>query len=460
MRARAVSPVAVVEAHLSRATDVNARLNAVVTYAPDALAQARACEQALARRESAPALCGLPLTIKDTIATRGLRTTGGSRLYADHVPQADAPAVARLRRAGAIILGKTNVCELALDYESDNPVFGRTNNPHDLARTPGGSSGGAAAAVAAGLAPADVGTDLAGSIRIPAHFCGITGLLPTAGRVPNAGHFPQAEGPMYAHETFGPLARRVDDLELLFKVLASAAPLRSDELTGARFELDLKGRRVAWYADDGVAPVTLETRQAVAAATRALGDAGLVTVEARPPGVERAPELWLAIFARAVQRQMCELYAGRAELAGPAAQGMLARGAEAAGQTLDDFLKAWFERDKLRAQLATWMQTTPLIVAPVGAVPAFPHGTRKVEVGSEVLSVWRAFSYAQTFNVYGLPAVSVPAGRSTEGLPIGVQIIGRPHQEGEVLAAARVVEAALGGWQPPRLLSANTNNPL
>jgi amidase len=185
MRARAVSPVEVVEAHLRRADELNARLNAIVTYAPDAMEQARAAEQVLARGADASVLCGLPVTIKDTIATRGLRTTGGSRLFADNVPAEDAPAVARLRRAGAIILGKTNACELALDYESDNPVFGRTNNPHDLARTPGGSSGGAAAAVSACLSAADVGTDLAGSIRIPAHFCGVAGLKPTAGRRPH-----------------------------------------------------------------------------------------------------------------------------------------------------------------------------------------------------------------------------------------------------------------------------------
>ncbi len=204
---------------------------------------------------------------------------------------------------------------MALDYESENPLFGRTNNPHDAARTPGGSSGGAAAAVAACLSPADVGTDLAGSIRIPAHFCGITALLPTAGRVPNAGHCPQAEGPMHAHETFGPLARTVADLALLFDVLADHDRSLAGNLQGAQSDSDLRARRVAWYTDDGVAPVTAETKQAVLAAVQSLSAAGLVAVEARPPGVERGPELWLALFARAVQRQMCELYAGREELA-------------------------------------------------------------------------------------------------------------------------------------------------
>jgi Asp-tRNA(Asn)/Glu-tRNA(Gln) amidotransferase A subunit family amidase len=457
MRAREVSPVEACAAYLRRAEELNPSLNAIVTFAPDVLDAARAAERTIMRGADVPSLCGLPITIKDTIATRGLRTTGGTRLFAAHVPGMDAPAVERLRRAGAIILGKTNASELALDYESENPVFGRTNNPHDLTRTPGGSSGGAAASVAARLSACDVGSDLAGSIRIPAHFCGIYGLLPTAGRVPNAGHFPPPAGPMSAHETFGPVARCVDDLTLMFSVLANEPG--NVELN--RDEPALRACRFAWYTDDGVAPVTTETKQAVAATAQALRAAGLLGVAARPPGVERAPELWLAFFARAVQRQMCAMYAGREELAGPSAQGMLQRGADEPRRTLDDYLNVWFERDRLRAELLAWMETTPLVVAPVGSVPAFPHGALKVSVDGRDVSTWRAFSYAQTFNVFGLPAVSVPVARSTDGLPIGVQIVGRPHAEREVLTAARVVEATLGGWYPPQLaLPTSGHNPL
>jgi Asp-tRNA(Asn)/Glu-tRNA(Gln) amidotransferase A subunit family amidase len=282
--------------------------------------------------------------------------------------------------------------------------------------------------------------------------------------VPNAGHLPPAEGPFAAHETFGPVARCVADLELLFNVLADlkpdGAPALTSEQARAKAERDLRGCRVAWYTDDGVAPVTAETKHAVVAAAQALGRVGLVPIEARPPGVEQAPKLWLALFARAVQRQMCALYGQREELAGPAAQDMLARGADAPEQTLDDYFAAWFRRDQLRAELLAWMQQTPLVVAPVGAVPAFPHGARKVLVGEEWLSVWRAFSYAQTFNVFGLPVVVVPAGRSPAGLPVGVQIVGRPGAEMEALAAARIVETALGGWQPPLLLPTDGHNPL
>ncbi len=461
MHTREVSPVEVVAAHLRRADELNAQLNAIVTFAPAVLAQAQAAEQMIIRGELAGPLCGLPMTIKDTIATRGLLTTSGSRLRADYVPGVDAPAVARLRAAGAIILGKTNVCELALDHESANPLFGRTNNPHDLTRTPGGSSGGAAAAISACLSPADMGSDLAGSIRIPAHFCGIVGLLPTIGRVPNAGHFPPADGPFAAHETFGPMARCVDDLALLFDVLANDEPLTAGQRGSARMEIELRGYQVAWYTDDGIAPVTAGTKQAVAAAVRSLEAAGLVPLAERPPHIARGAELWLPLFARAVQRQMCALHEGREALAGPSAQGMLWRGTKEAGQTLDEYFAAWFLRDGLRAELLQWMKTTPLIVAPISAGPAFLHDARRVRVGDEELSLWRAFSYAQTFNVYGLPAVAVPAGRSPEGLPLGVQIVGRPHAEAEVLAAARIVEAARGGWQPPPpMLSTDRRDPL
>ncbi|MFL6210752.1 MAG: amidase [Pyrinomonadaceae bacterium] len=464
MRAHAVSPVEAVAAQLRRAAELNPQLNAIVTFAPDAVECARAAEQVIMRGDDVPPLCGLPMTIKDSIATRGLRTTSGSHLRADYMPERDAPAVARLRAAGAIIIGKTNVCELVLDYTSENPLFGRTNNPHDLARTPGGSSGGAAAAISAGLSTADVGSDLAGSIRIPAHFCGIAGMLPTAGRIPNAGHFPPPEGPFAAHETFGPMARMVVDLALLFDVLAdeqSNIQTLTDEQALDEAARLLHGCRVAWYTDDGVAPVTAETRQAVWAAQQALSAAGLVPSEMQPPGIGRAAELWLELFARAVQRQMCALHAGREELAGPVARASIARGKGAPTQTIDDYFSAWFERDQLRATLLAWMETTPLLVAPVGAVPAFAHIAKRVIVNGQELSLWRAFSYAQAFNVLGLPVVTLPAGRSPEGLPIGVQIVGRPHAESEVLAAARIVEAALGGWQPPpALLSTRPANPL
>lgn len=452
MRRREVSPVEVVGAHLRRIERLNPGLNAVVTLAPDALGRAREIEAALTRGEAAGALAGLPVTVKDTIEVAGLPATCGSRVRADLVPRQDATAVARLRAAGAVILGKTNTAEMALDYTADNPVYGRTNNPVDAARTPGGSSGGCAAAVAARLAAGGLGSDLVGSIRIPAHFCGVAGLKPTAGRVPGAGHFPPLEGAFGLAAALGPLARRVEDLALFFAVLAGedAESLTGDE-GGARLDADaggLRGRRVAWYADDGCVPVTRETRQAVERAARALAGAGLVVREERPPGVERGADLWTALFSYSTQRLVRAAYAGREAEAGAAARIILERAARAGSPpSADDFLDAWAERDRLRAALVLWMEDTPLLVAPVGAVPAPPHGARRVSVGGgEQVTLFRAFSYAQTFNTYDLPAVTIPAGRSDEGLPVGVQVVGRPRAERAVLAAAHLIEESLGVW--------------
>ena len=468
IRTRAASPVEVVEAHLRRIEKLNPQLNAVVTLAPDALERARAAEAQVRSGATLGALHGVPLTVKDTIETEGLPATSGSAVRAGYLPERDAPAVARLKAAGAILLGKTNVPEMALTYETDNPVFGRTNNPHDPRRTPGGSSGGEATAICAGLSPAGLGSDLLGSIRIPAHFCGICGLKPTTGRVPSAGHFPPATGPYSLGAALGPMARRVEDLSLLLSVISGfnapepvSAPAGS--MTGARDGLSLLGLSLAWYADDGVSPVTESTRATVRAAARALGDAGLDVTERLPPGVSRGNELWLALFSRAIRGPLLETYAGREEEAGAFVRFMMGSLAAEPAPTSDEFTGAWAERDRLRAALVEWMKQTPLILAPVGATHAFEHGARRIEVCGRTSSVFRAFSYSQTFNVFGLPAVSVPAGRSPEGLPIGVQIVGRPFEEKAVLAAAAVVEEALGGWQPPPpalALSLEGHNPL
>lgn len=444
IRHRAISPVEVIEAYLKRIEALNPSLNAIVTLVPDLLEQAKAAEASLLSLAAPGPLHGVPLTIKDTIETAGLRTTSGSKVRADYVPQTDAPAVALLKAAGAIIMGKTNTAEMAMDYTADNPVFGRTNNPYDPLRSPGGSSGGEAAAIAARLSPAGIGSDLAGSIRIPAHFCGITGLKPGTGRIPGAGQFPESIGPYSLGSSIGPMARSVADLQLLFGVL-SAEPPRSSPSSD---ELRMHGTRVAWYSDDGVSPVTAETGQAVVAAARALAEAGLVIEECRPPGIERSHDLWLRLFSRTSVVLLRQVYAGRETEAGGFVRWRLATADDTPPPALDEYLAYWLERDRLRGKLLRWLETTPLIVCPVGATPAFEHDAHKVAVGERSISTFRAFSYAQAFNAFDLPAVSLRAGSSAAGLPIGVQIVGRPGEETMVLAAAAIVERALGGWQP------------
>ena len=290
IQTRAVSPVAILEAHLQRIERLNPALNAIVTLAPDALEKAREAELAINRGDVWGPLHGIPLTVKDTIETAGIRSTSGSVTRANFVPDRDAEAVARLKSAGAIVLGKTNAAEMAMDYTADNPVFGRTNHPHNASLTPGGSSGGEAAAIATFMSPGGIGSDLAGSVRVPAHFCGIAGLRPTVGRVPGGGQCPPASGPYSLGSVIGPMARNVEDLQLLFRVLAGESTNQEQP--------NLKGTSVAWYTDDTIAPVSSETVTAVQTAADALSHAGLQTHEARPPGVERGNELWLRLFSR------------------------------------------------------------------------------------------------------------------------------------------------------------------
>jgi len=434
---RRVSPVEVAEAHLQQISKLNPALNAIVTLTPDVMKRAKIAEEAVMRGDSLGALHGIPITIKDTIETAGIRTTSGSKMRADYVPQTDAPAVARLKAAGAIILGKTNPAEMAMDYTADNPVFGRTNHPQDANLTPGGSSGGEAVAIATCMSTGGLGSDLAGSIRIPAHFCGIAGLKPTTGRVPGEGQFPPGTGPYSLGAVIGPMARRVGDLRALLSVLG-------DDRFDSR-EHDLRESRLAWYADDGVAPVTDETARAVVTAAKALSDAGLICEERRPPHVDRGNEMWLKLFSRASVVQLRKLYAGREAEGGSFVSWRLATADDSPSQTLDEYIAGWMERDRLREELLRWMETTPIIIAPVGATPAYAHDTLKVTVRGSKIGTFRAFSYAQTFNVFDLPVVTISAGRSNDGLPIGVQIVGLPFAEEMVLAAAEIVEQALTG---------------
>lgn len=452
IRVRAVSPVEVIEAYLRRVERLNPQLNAIVTLSPDALERAHEAEAAIMRGDDVGMLHGVPITIKDTIETKGLKTTSGSVLRARHVPDKDAPAVTRLKEAGAILLAKTNVPEMAIPYECDNPVFGRTNNPHDLRLTSGGSSGGEAAAISACLSPAGLGSDLSGSIRVPAHFCGIIGLKPTTGRVAFAGHYPPAVGPFSLGATVGPMARCVEDLSLMLNVLTElkTKPISApEEKTEDNRRKDMRGCRVALYLDEIRAPVTNETKQATQAAAHALAEAGLVMVGETPPGLERAIDLWPALFSRASTIQLRSVYQGQETKAGSVVRSVLASADNARQPSLDEFINAWSERDILRAELVQWMNMTPLIIAPVGATPAFEHGARRVEIEGQAISIFRAFNYSRICNVLGLPSVSIPAGRTREGLPIGVQIIGRPFAESIVLAAASIIEESLGGWVQP-----------
>ncbi|MEA2205113.1 MAG: amidase [Blastocatellia bacterium] len=443
IKTRAVSPVEVMQAHLQRIEQVNPPLNAIVTLAPDAMDRARVAEAKVISGNDLGPLHGVPITIKDTIETAGLRTTFGSRLRAEFVPENDAPVVARLKAAGAIVLGKTNTPELAIPYETENAVFGRTNNPHDLSRTAGGSSGGEAAAIAARLSPAGLGSDLSGSIRVPAHFCGIAGLKPTSQRVPMQGHVPQAIGPLAIGACIGPMARRVEDLRLLFNVMAdpgySPANKEAASVVTQVEDSAVRGLNIGWYADDGVVPVTPETSNAVRSVAAALSRFGACTSECLPPGVLEGSRLWIEMFSQSSLDQIREFARGREGEMGPSVRALMSSVSMSPAEAQARSASALDERNRLRDDLLQWMERYPIIIAPVGSTQAFTHGMQRLEVEGKSISVFRAFSYSQTYNVFDLPVVTVPVGRSN-GLPIGVQIVGRPFAEDLVLTVAALVE--------------------
>jgi len=453
IRRKRVSPVEVVEAHLAQIDRLNPQLNAIVSLDREgALAAARRAELAVMRGDGLGPLHGVPVTIKSSIDSAGLRCEAGTRLRAGYVPAGDAPVVARLKAAGAIVLGNTNVPELLMAWETDNALYGRTNNPWDLARTPGGSSGGEAAAIAAGCSVAGVGSDGGGSIRVPAHFSGICGLKPTPGRIPSTGHFPPSLGPFALLGVVGPMARTAHDLKILFEVMAGpddgdvcAAPVPFRAVQ----EADLRRVRVGYFEDDGITPVTPETRAAVRAAAKALEQQGFNVQPFRPEGLEDMRHLWWTFFGRTGWLLLDPMLEGHESELTPILKEFIEVVAAEPPLTLERLLHTWLERDQCRTRLLMQMRQFPVLLCPVCSIPAFRHGERAWKVDGQSVGYLDAMRYAQWVNLTGNPAAVVPAGRSPEGLPIGVQIVGRPHEEEVILAIAEKIESALGGRQRP-----------
>lgn len=437
-----LSSAALVEACLDRIDAVNPALNAVVQLDRDgALSQARAADAARARGQALGPLHGVPMTIKDSFDTAGMVTTYGTTGRRGFVPERDATVVRRLREAGAILLGKTNTPEFTLDFDTRNLVYGQTRNPHDPARSPGGSSGGAGAIVAAGGVPFDIGSDYGGSIRLPAHFNGICGIKPSAGRVPRTGHAVPFGGFLDSFQVVGPLARTVDDLALLLALIMGPDGIDPgvQPLTwGAPAQVQLSGLRGAWYADNGIATPTPETRRAVREAAGALSAAGVLMSEERPPGIERTLDVTLPIYfwdgGAAVRRLL--------QQAGTVEHGLqLFTEAEAVPHSQVDAAHAAL--DQWRSGLLGFVTAHSVIVAPVNASPAYPAG---FATDDEVLA---RSSYTFAYNATGWPVVVVPAGWSEQGLPIGVQIIAGPGREDIALAAAAIVEQSLAAYRRP-----------
>jgi Asp-tRNA(Asn)/Glu-tRNA(Gln) amidotransferase A subunit family amidase len=455
MREKRVSPVEVAEAYLHRIDEQNPRLNAFVHVEPErVLREARKAEAAIQRGESTGPLHGVPLSIKSSIDVAGYRCEAGTKLRAGYIAARDAVLVDRLRAAGAIILGVTNCPELLMAWETDNVLYGRTNNPWDVSRTAGGSSGGESAAIAAGMSAGGVGSDGGGSIREPAHFCGICGLKPTPGRIPALGHFPICAGPFAQLGVVGPMARTVADLRLLFEVMSGyddadvssvAVALRLPQGKSAQ------EHSIGYFEDDGRTPVTPETRAAVRAAAEALGQAGFRTAPFRPENLELARDLWWKFFGVAGGMLLGPMVKGHEQDLSPQLRQFLGWVAAEPTHTGHTLLYTWLQRDELRTQFLAQMRVFSVLVCPVAAIPAFRHGERNWQVEGHNVKYLDAWSYTEWFNLLGLPACVVPVGRSPEGLPIGVQIVGRPWEEDLVLQVAAAIEARTSGYQPPQL---------
>ncbi|MBZ5682090.1 MAG: amidase [Acidobacteriia bacterium] len=453
IREKQISAVELVDAHLAKIEKLNPKLNAFVHLGAERARQsAREAEAAVMSGNPLGPLHGVPISIKSSIEVAGLRCEAGTRLRRGFVAKQDAPLVSRLKNAGAIVLGVTNTPELLMAWETDNLLYGRTKSPWDLERTPGGSSGGEAAAIAAGMSAGGVGSDGGGSIRVPAHFSGICGLKPTPGRIPTTGHYPTSAGPFALLGVVGPMARTVADLRVLFEAMqgpddgdtcAAPVPLRwpaNDEV---------KKLRIGYFEDDGRTPVTPETRTAVRTAAEALRRAGFPIEPFRPQGLEEARLLWHKFFVVAGGMLIRPMIRGREHDLSPILSQFLEWASAEKPHTGEALLDAWIRRDAARAQFFAQMQKYPILLCPAAAIPAFRHGERSWTIDGKTVDYLDAWSYTEWFNLLGNPGAVVPVGQSPEGLPIGVQIVGRPWEEEQVLAVAELLEKECGAWRRP-----------
>jgi amidase len=440
IRAGHVSATEVLEAHLAQIDKHNPTLNAIITMdAERAYERAREADEALARGEVWGPLHGVPFTLKDGHATAGMRTTTGFPPLADYVPQEDSPVAARLKAAGGNLMGKTNVHMLLADpAQSINPIFGRTKNPWNSERTPGGSSGGAAAALAAGMTPFEIGTDLTGSIRIPAHFCGVFGLKPTEHRVPLTGLIPGLPGPrpIRIMSCIGPMARTVEDLALLFALIAGpdgrdtdVAPVPVDEVP----QLTLKHLRVAFAPTFPGIPVAAEMREAGEEFAGRLAALGAVVEEAALPQVDFQQEL---ASAGALIGMMMGAFQ-------PEEQERPTR--------LSHYLEALDIRDQSIAAWEHFFEKWDVLLCPPSMMAAFPHCEpgAPLHVDGQEVSYWMVSAHSTVFNYTGHPAVVLPYKLDRADLPMGVQIVGKRWSEARLLALTKALSEVTGAFQRP-----------
>jgi Asp-tRNA(Asn)/Glu-tRNA(Gln) amidotransferase A subunit family amidase len=437
VRERQASPLELVDAHLRRIECVNGELNAfIAVYAEEARARAR--------EPLAGPLAGVPVTVKDSFDIAGKVTTGGSLLRRGAVASEDAALVARLKAAGAIILGKTNLPEFLMNYESDNRIAGRTNNPWNLDCTAGGSSGGEAAAIASFCSAGGIGSDAGGSIREPAHFCGIAGLKPTAGRCPGFGHWPSIAHPGGLLGVAGPMARSAADLKILFQVLAGYDCRDPFSVPIATRPASTGGVRIAVMEQFNSVPVQPVMREAVRRAARLLSAS--VEFDTRP--LREAPNLWWFLFGHLSAQFIFEMVEGHEdELHWSGLEHVDRHRHEP--PTSRRVCEVLATRDRLRAETLLRLEQTPVVLCPAAGVTAFPHRQRRYPTPEKEIGLFEAMMPLTVWNLLGFPAVTVPMLVGDDGLPAGIQLVGAPYSDELLLELAVQLEEARGPFPLP-----------
>jgi amidase len=472
IRSHQVTSLEVVNAYLDHIKKYNHTLNAIVTLDEDeAIRRAKEADAALARGELWGPLHGVPITIKDNVATRGLKTTNSYTLTANYVPDFDATVVARLRKAGAIILGKTNLPSLGMDYQTNSPVFGITNNPWDVSRTPGGSTGGGAAAVAAGLTSLEIGNDIGGSIRIPSHFCGIYGLKPTEHLVPITGispGLPKNEYRSMRHLlSLGPLARSIDDLKLCLTIIAGPDETDVDVPYIPLSELrkkDLKDIRIAWTDDFGGVPVSEDTKVALKQFTDKLSKAGCTVEKINPADFDfmsawqtygKIMDMELGIYTPSYARFLEYILGWSYRKDSPMLQLVYP-------MSYEKYLMALTKREDFISTMERFLSGYDVFLCPVHTTAAYKHippdryfgpyplYSKDFMIDDKPLTYMVANgAYTTIFNLTGNPVVVMPVGYTKEGLPIGVQVVGQRWHDMELLTVSGQLDKIAGAYKHP-----------